>query len=292
MAAQHTVSVVGNPNCGKTTLFNALTGSRQRVGNWPGVTVDKKTGEFKLEGNTVELVDLPGIYSLIPGHTSSEDERIARDYILSNASDVVINIVDAANLERNLFLTTQVADMGVPMVVVLNMVDIARQHGLNIDMKALSERLNCPVVAVTASTGEGIEALRQTLTAFLKAPSMTKTLATKHDPRVAKAAAEVEEILRADGIDRPQWTAMEVIENAPGVAERLDGKTDLNRLGKIVGELNAACDDQVDVLIASARYDLAHDVAQTALKGEGHKVTLTERIDRIVLDRWLGVPAG
>lgn len=290
MAAQHTVSVVGNPNCGKTTLFNALTGSRQRVGNWPGVTVDKKTGEFKLEGNTVELVDLPGIYSLIPGHTSSEDERIARDYILSNASDVVINIVDAANLERNLFLTTQVADMGVPMVVVLNMVDIARQHGLNIDMKALSERLNCPVVAVTASTGEGIEALRQTLTAFLKAPSMTKTLATKHDPRVAKAAAEVEEILRADGIDRPQWTAMEVIENAPGVAERLDGKTDLNRLGKIVGELNAACDDQVDVLIASARYDLAHDVAQTALKGEGHKVTLTERIDRIVLDRWLGVP--
>ena len=290
MAAQHTISVVGNPNCGKTTLFNALTGSRQRVGNWPGVTVDKKTGEFKLEGNTVELVDLPGIYSLIPGHTSSEDERIARDYILSNASDVVINIVDAANLERNLFLTTQVADMGVPMVVVLNMVDIARQHGLNIDMKALSERLNCPVVAVTASTGEGIEALRQMLTAFLKAPSMTKTLATKHDPRVAKAAAEVEEILRADGIDRPQWTAMEVIENAPGVAERLDGRTDLNRLGKIVGELNAACDDQVDVLIASARYDLAHDVAQTALKGEGHKVTLTERIDRIVLDRWLGVP--
>lgn len=287
---KHTICVVGNPNCGKTTLFNALTGSRQRVGNWPGVTVDKKTGEFSLGGKTTLLVDLPGIYSLIPNHTSSEDERIARDYILSGEADVVVNIIDASNLERNLFLTTQLADMRVPMMVVLNMVDIARQHGLNIDCAKLEEKLGCPVVAVTASTGEGLDDFRERLAAFLETPALPQRLITPHDPRVAKAAAEAAAILTADAIERPEWTALEVIENSPGVADRLDGRTDLAKLGRIVSKLNADTNDQVDVLVAAARYQLAHEVTQASLAGDPARVTLTERIDRVVLHRWLGVP--
>ena len=139
--AKHIVGVVGNPNCGKTTLFNALTGSKQRVGNWPGVTVDKKTGFFSHKNEDIELVDLPGIYSITPSSSSGEDERVARDYILTGEAEAIINIVDASNLERNLYLTAQLIEMRVPMIVVVNMLDIAKQHKLSVKLDALSRKL-------------------------------------------------------------------------------------------------------------------------------------------------------
>ena len=134
MKNAYTIALVGNPNCGKTTLFNALTGAKQRVGNWPGVTVEKKTGEYRFEGDEVEVVDLPGTYSLdVVGEDISLDERIARDYVLSGEADLVVNVVDAANLERNLYLTLQLAEMQVPLLVALNMVDVAEKKGMKIE---------------------------------------------------------------------------------------------------------------------------------------------------------------
>jgi ferrous iron transport protein B len=148
MGKGSTIAIVGNPNSGKTTLFNALTGSDQRVGNWPGVTVEKKEGILKFGKERVTLVDLPGIYALF---AASEDERVARDYILSGEPGLIVDIVDATNLERNLFLTTQLLDLQVPLVVVVNMVDLAKARGVSVDYQALSDRLGCPVVGTVAS---------------------------------------------------------------------------------------------------------------------------------------------
>jgi ferrous iron transport protein B len=141
----HVVAVVGNPNCGKTTLFNALTGSTQQVGNWPGVTIEKKVGSYTLGDDAFDLVDLPGIYMIGGLSKGSEDERVSRDYILSGEAEVVVNILDASNLERNLYLTAQLLEMRVPLVVAINMVDLAEKRGMTIDVAALARALDCPV---------------------------------------------------------------------------------------------------------------------------------------------------
>ena len=153
------IAVVGNPNCGKTTLFNGLTGSHQTVGNWPGVTVEQIVGEFTYKDRQVKIVDLPGIYSLQPSSASSEDERVARDYILQDEAELIVNIVDASNLERNLYLTTQLIEMQVPMIVVLNMLDMAEKHQLSIDPKKLRDQLGCPVIGIVAAKERGLKEL-------------------------------------------------------------------------------------------------------------------------------------
>ena len=148
MSNKHIVAVVGNPNCGKTTLFNALTGSHQDVGNWPGVTVEKKTGDYKYKDDDIELVDLPGIYSIVPNSTSGEDERVARDYILTNEAQAIVNIIDASNLERNLFLTAQLIEMRVPMLVVVNMLDVAKHHKMEIRLNELQKALGLSLIHI------------------------------------------------------------------------------------------------------------------------------------------------
>jgi ferrous iron transport protein B len=153
-----TLGVVGNPNCGKTTLFNALTGARQRVGNWPGVTVDKKTGEYTHEDCNVNVIDTPGIYSL---SATSVDEKVARDFVVSCQVDLIINIVDASNLERNLYLTSQLLEMGAPLIVALNMMDIAHDRQIEIDINELSRRLGCPVIPMVIVKNKGVEQLKQ-----------------------------------------------------------------------------------------------------------------------------------
>ncbi|MDJ0861737.1 MAG: FeoB small GTPase domain-containing protein, partial [Gammaproteobacteria bacterium] len=162
MNQQYTLGVVGNPNCGKTTLFNALTGSKQRVGNWPGVTVERKTGRYGFQDHIFEVVDLPGTYSLdVTDQEISLDEKIARDYVHSGDADLIVNIVDASNLERNLYLTAQLVEMRAPLVVALNMMDVAKDRGMQIDSDTLAARLGCPVVPVVASAGKGIDALKR-----------------------------------------------------------------------------------------------------------------------------------
>ena len=161
MSKKYTIGVVGNPNCGKTTLFNALTGAKQRVGNWPGVTVERKTGHYIYQEDRFELVDLPGTYSLeVSAEEVSIDEQIARDYVAENAADLIVNIVDGSNLERNLYLTSQLIEMDVPLLVAVNMMDMARERGLEIDIAGLAGQLGCPVVEVVAARGEGVAELK------------------------------------------------------------------------------------------------------------------------------------
>ena len=286
---KRTLCVVGNPNCGKTTLFNALTGSRQHVGNWPGVTVDKKVGHFKLGADEIDLVDLPGIYSITPSSSTSEDERIARDYILSDEAEAVVNIVDASNLERNLYLTAQLIEMRVPMIVVVNMLDIAKQHRLSIDLDALSRRLGCPVVGIVASREKGLDELKKALSDFVARPSIPP-LGFEFDEKTTDAVRKIADLLKKDETKRPEWYALQMLEGAPGLAERLPEATRA-RVSEIVDAMNAAYDGDLDIAIAGSRYDFVAQVTEAAVTRKGEvSETMTDRIDRIVLNRWLGLP--
>ena len=287
--AERIVCVVGNPNCGKTTLFNALTGSKQRVGNWPGVTVEKKTGRFSHAGHAIELVDLPGIYSITPSSSSGEDERVARDYILTGEAEAVINIVDASNLERNLYLTSQLIEMRVPMLVVVNMLDIAKQHKLSIDLKKLSKALGCPVVGLVANRDAGIKELKDELVRFLEHPTVPP-LQTAFEPRIESAMKKLEGLLEEARVPHASWMTGQLLEKAPGIEEKLAG-VDLAAVEAIVSALDREFDGDLDLAIASARYEIVGRIAEACISRQGEvSATMTDKIDRIVLNRWLGLP--
>ena len=284
------ICVVGNPNCGKTTLFNELTGSHQEVGNWPGVTVDKKTGRFTHKGTSVEIVDLPGIYSITPSAASGDDERISRDYILTGEAQAVLNIVDASNLERNLFLTAQLIEMRVPMLVVVNMLDIAAQHKIDVDLDRLSEALGCPVVGLVASKSTGVSELKDAILDFLAHP-VVPPMQVKFDARIEEKLDELETTLKAAGLSRPRWFAGQLLESASGL-DKLAPGIDLNPLRASVERFDEErFSGDLDIALASCRYDFVDRIAEKAVKHEARTgATLSEKIDRIVLNRWLGLP--
>ena len=285
---KHTISLIGNPNCGKTTLFNALTGSKQRVGNWAGVTVDKKTGEFSYRGIDFDLVDLPGIYSLTPSSVAGEDEIVARDYLVSGETELIINIVDAANLERNLYLTTQLIELKVPMIVVVNMLDIARQHHITIDLEALEKQLGIPVVGLVAAREKGLQEFKNRLIDVLSHPQTTSQ-AIAFDERIAQAIEEITEKLNQHGL-QGNWFATQFLERAPGLSKRFPEET-IKQIEKIVEQADHHFDGNLDIEIANARYAFIGKVMSEAVSRENESVaTLTDRIDRIVLNRWLGLP--
>jgi ferrous iron transport protein B len=290
MSKPLTIGVVGNPNCGKTTLFNALTGSRQRVGNWPGVTVERKIGRYRFEGAIVHLVDLPGTYSLdVSDHELSLDERIARDFIHDREADLVLNILDASNLERNLYLTTQLIEMGRPLVVALNMMDVARERGLVIDVDALASRLGCPVVPISAATGEGIATLKRTLLDGYTSPPVPR-IDIPYPPALETAIAalvpRVEAIAREHG-DSPRWLAARLLEG-DDLAQRLAG--DQVTPEEIAAWLGDDSDD-LDILVADARYSFAHAATRASVTQTGAvSRNLSDRIDRVMLNRLLGIP--
>lgn len=286
---KHIICIVGNPNCGKTTLFNALTGSKQEVGNWPGVTVDKKTGHYSYEGSEVEIVDLPGIYSITPASTSGEDERIARDYILTDEAQAVVNIIDASNLERNLYLTAQLIEMRVPMVVAVNMLDIAKNHKIEVDLKALQQALGCPVVGLVAARDQGVKELRKTIHAFLEKPYLPP-MNVSFDERIEKARKAITEGLKAEGVERPEWFALQLVEGAPGIEDKLPAPA-YDKVKGVVDKVNADFDGDADIVVADARYNFVDGIAQKALIRHGEMSgTMTDKIDRVVLNRWLGLP--
>lgn len=285
--SQHIISLIGNPNCGKTTLFNALTGSRQRVGNWPGVTVDKKTGNFSYAGHDIEVVDLPGIYSVTPTSISGEDEVVARNYLLSGEAQVVVNIIDASNLERNLYLTSQLIEMGVPVLVVVNMLDIAKQHKIKLDLKALENQLGCPVVGLIANRNKGVDELKKALVSFLDKPVMTK-VSVHYNEVIEKAVAEISAKLSLG--EKSRWFAVQLLEHTPGI-ESLFEEEKLKDVLKIVEETDKHFEDNTDIEITNARYQLVSDIAEKVIVREGSVgATLTDRIDRIILNRWMGLP--
>jgi ferrous iron transport protein B len=290
MSERYSVGVVGNPNCGKTTVFNALTGARQRVGNWPGVTVERKVGRFSVDGVEIELIDLPGTYSLdVLDREVSLDERIARDFVHARESDLIVNILDASNLERNLYLSAQLIEMRVPMLCVLNMMDVAEEKGMQIDCEALARRLGCPVLPVVASHGQGIDALKAALvdgaskrpvpSAQIQYPGAVGAAIAALEPRLFPVAAK--------SGDSPRWLATRLLEG-DDLARSLVGEAvpeaELARLVESVG-------DDLDILLADARYGFAHRIAQETVK-QRHAVSanLSDRIDRVLLHRALGIP--
>lgn len=301
------IALAGNPNSGKTSLFNDITGARQHVGNWPGVTVEKKEGRAVHRGQEVRVVDLPGTYGL---GAYSEDERIARDYVLSGEADVIIDVVDAANLERNLYLTVQLLEMGAPVVVALNMVDEARQRGIRVDADKLSRLLGVPVVETVATRNQGVsELLDKALQVAkgAKAPGDSRERVgrggriVRYGPEVERELGRLEEmIVGLPALARgygPRWLALKLLEGdpqitkevaaQPGTAELLrEAESAAQRVSGLVGEdAEAALIDRRYGFIAG----LVREVVSRSRTVE-QRLSLSDRIDRVVLNRYLGLP--
>jgi ferrous iron transport protein B len=295
----HTIALLGNPNCGKTTLFNALTGANQRVGNWPGVTVDRKEGRYRYGDKTITVVDLPGIYAIDSDDDGSVDEAIARDYLLSGEAQVVVDIVDASNLERNLYLTTQIIEMGLPLVVALNMMDVAQEHGTRVNPKLLSERLGCPVIPMVASREQGIDELRLGLDEFLVAPqppqaqlvypSVIEEALSVLTPAFAAMHPTAHDGRRPVPRDH-RWTALKLLEYDDSHVDHLPADVarqvseQRHRIHQVLGE-------DIDIAVADSRYGYAHRlVNDIATRPREVALTQSDKIDQVVLNRWLGIP--
>lgn len=281
------IALAGNPNCGKTTMFNDLTGSNQYVGNWPGVTVEKKEGKY-VKDKDVSIVDLPGIYSLSP---YTPEEIVARDYLLSHDSNVVVNLVDATNLERNLYLTSQIIDLGVPVVVALNMMDLVEKNGDKIDVAKLSAKLGCPVVETSGLKGRGLDelmkaAVEQAIAAAPAAPAMRFT------DDVEAAIASVASIIEGRvGHDAVRWFAIKLLEAEQRTLDALSlPAADLERIDAIREALEDELDDDAESIVTSARYDAIGDAVAETVRKSMRGLSTTQKIDRVVTNRWLGIP--
>jgi len=280
------IALAGNPNCGKTTMFNALTGSRQYVGNWPGVTVEKKEGSLKKD-HDVTVVDLPGIYSLSP---YSLDEVVARDYLINEQPDLIVNLVDATNLERNLYLTTQLRETGIPMVIVLNMMDLVRANKDRIDTNALSKRMGCPIVEVSALKKEGLDDLIQQVKTVLEQPPISYEMI--YEGNAAQALVDVEHVLKHTYVAHQlHWFAIKHLENDEKVmAHTKANAAALKEVEAIRTALEAKEDDDCESIITNARYEyIAHLMTQVYKKNR-KGWSISDRIDCIVTNRWLALP--
>jgi ferrous iron transport protein B len=283
------IGVVGNPNCGKTTLFNALTGARQRVGNWPGVTVERKSGHYTHEGKKIEVVDLPGIYSL---SAASLDEEVSRNYLLSGEADLIVNIIDASNLERNLYLTVQLLEMKVPLVVALNMMDLARNRGMKIDLEAVSEWLACPVVPLVASKSDGVTALKTVVNQAAggqKRPNVPVVYPAQIEAAIGALLPEIQEAMHQGKMD-PRWGAVKLLEADPWMTAKV-GDRARTLLDQHLKRIEAALGEEPDILVADSRYELIGRMTKESVKRAGRLGrSLSDKIDRVVLHRAWGIP--
>ncbi len=281
-----TIALAGNPNSGKTTLFNALTGANQYVGNWPGVTVEKKEGRLR-QDPAVTVADLPGIYSLSP---YTPEEIIARRYLIEERPDVVVNIVDGSNLERNLYLTTQLMDLSLPVVVAINMLDEMEASGDTLDTAALSKRLGVPVVALSALKGQGVEKLMETALAMIRAPRTPEPVRLGADAEAAiqSAANEIAGVQEA----QLRWYAIKLLERDGPVLTSLALREDAQAAVQSArARLEAAADDDTDSALASARYDsIAHLLVGVYTRKTAGAMSRSDRIDRVLTNRWLALP--
>ena len=293
MKTDFTVGLVGNPNCGKTTLFNVLTGSKQHVGNWPGVTVEKKTGEYSHAGKLIKLVDLPGTYSLEAADDQvSLDEKVARDYVASREADLIINIVDASNIERNLYLTSQLIEMRVPMILVLNMMDTVKQRGVKIDCEFLAEQLGCPVIPITASTKEGISYLKTQVNNAANSkpiPSAHIMYADALEKAISAITPDLITIAAQYRCDL-RWLAVRLLEDDT-LAKQYAGSKYIPIVTQLQRKVELETEDDIDILAADARYGFVNGLIQKSVCriNEVSRHT-TEKIDHIVLNRYLGIP--
>jgi len=282
-----TIAIAGNPNCGKTALFNSLTGSNQIVGNWPGVTVEKKEGQFKLDNHTIRVVDLPGIYALF---ANSEDERAALDYLLKGEADLVVNILDATNLERNLFLTSQLMEKGVPMVLAVNMMDIAASRGIHVDLHKLEEILGVTAIGLTAVSPKSCEGFVNDLHKLLhNSRELPLPKAVKHSEVLEKLIEEIAVPLKpvAERLGAsPRWTAVQYLEHSGRVleiADELGVEIPHDKIEEDLGE-------EVEFALADSRYSYARDIAKAVIRDNTNRSTRTDKLDKLFLNRILGIP--
>lgn len=291
MAEETRIAVVGNPNSGKTTLFNGLTGSKQRIGNWPGVTVEKKEGTITLDGRGVVLVDLPGVYSLA---AHSEDEKVARDYILSGEPGMVVNIVDATNLERNLYLTTQLLEMRVPVLLVVNMLDLASKKGLAIDLALLEKSLGCPVMGISATNKEDLGRVRNVLAEALKKAALPNGKIAY--PREVEAALDrlspkLREVATSLGTN-PRWVGIKLLEQDPWVTARVAAVSVLSAedIQAEIDDIENSLGETADVVLADYRFKYIQEAVGKIMKRPAPKDSSSDRIDKVVMHRILGIP--
>lgn len=280
------LALAGNPNCGKTTMFNDLTGSTQYVGNWPGVTVEKKEGRYKAD-KQVSITDLPGIYSLSP---YTLEEVITRDYLVHEKPDAILNLVDAANIERNLYLTTQLLEMGIPVVVALNMMDIVEKRGDVIDTAKLSAKLGVPVVQTTALKGKGTKELVEA--AKHAAKSGAKPAAPAFSDAIEQAIGQIASLI-ADVTEEDQrrWFAVKLFERDEKVLARFRfGKDTLEKLEAIITAVEDELNDDAESIITDARYQYIAEVVKPCVKKQKSGMTVSDKIDRIVTNRILALP--
>ena len=284
------IALAGNPNCGKTTMFNALTGANQYVGNWPGVTVEKKEGKLKgkRKNDDIIVTDLPGIYSLSP---YTLEEVVSRDYILNDDPDVIIDLVDATNIERNLYLTTQLIETGVPVVIALNMTDLLEKRGIKIDTNRLSMLLDCPIVETSALKQTGLDTLIETA---IKVANKTEVDLPREifSKEMEAAVADVKGVL-PDTIseDKKRWYAVKFLENDSKVVESMNlsaaAKAAVDKDRK---ELETKHDDDMESIVTDERYKFIQKIVETTVKKGKDKLTTSDKIDRIVTNRILGIP--
>jgi len=280
-----TIAIAGNPNCGKTALFNALTGSRQSVGNWPGVTVEKKEGFFDLGARHIRVVDLPGTYAIF---ANSEDERAAVDFLLTREADLIVNIMDATNIERNMFLTTQLVDLQQPMVIAVNMMDIAEKRGLHIDLEALSKRFGVPAIPLSAvsekSVTNFISQMAHVISSQIAIPAeltygdKVENVVKELEPQVAPVAEKLDATSR--------WVSLMYLGHSGCYADKFAAAGVTLDKAAITAKLG----EESEFVMADARYSMAHEIAGTVIVGDRSKKTNSDKFDSILLNRWLALP--
>lgn len=281
------VALAGNPNCGKTTMFNDLTGSTQYVGNWPGVTVEKKEGKLKGQKDVI-ITDLPGIYSLSP---YTLEEVVSRDYLVKEQPDAILNLVDGTNIERNLYLTTQLLEMGIPTVIALNMMDLVQKNGDHIDGKKLGAALGCQVVETSALKGKGSLEAAKAAVALAQKGEMQKKLHT-FDDAVEKALSAVEDLI-ADKVPERQlrWFAIKLFERDEKIVEEVRlAPADREHLEEIISTCESALDDDSESIITNERYNYIAKLIKNCVHKKSRKLTTSDKIDRIVTNRWFALP--
>lgn len=284
------IALAGNPNCGKTTMFNALTGANQYVGNWPGVTVEKKEGKLKSKKTKEEVIvtDLPGIYSMSP---YTLEEVVSRDYVLKENPDVIIDLVDATNIERNLYLTTQLIETGVPVVIALNMADLLAKRGIKIDVKRLSMLLDCPIIETSALKGEGLDKL---IDEAVKVAKKSEIDLPKDifSAELEGAVAEVKSVLPSSvSEEKKRWYAVKFLENDSKVVEsmKLSGAA-AQTVEAQRRALEKKHDDDMESIVTDERYKFIQKIVSTTVQKGKEKLTTSDKIDRIVTNRFLGIP--
>ena len=287
MEKQIKIALAGNPNCGKTTLFNALTGSNQFVGNWPGVTVEKKEGRLKKHDDVV-IMDLPGIYSLSP---YTLEEVVARNYLITERPDAILNIIDGTNLERNLYLTTQLTELGIPVVIAINMMDIVRKNGDEINVKELSRELGCEIIEISALKGDGVMDAAE---AAIRAAKGTKTVPmhTFSGP-VEHAIAHIEEAaVHSMPEEQQRWYAIKIFERDDKVLAKLSIPTEtMNHIEEDIKAAETELDDDAESIITNERYVYIAQLIKGCYKKKStEKLSASDKIDKIVTNRWLGLP--